>query len=383
MKQECMRVRTWLYDHAWPYWAAHGVDRVHGGFVEYLDLAGRDGGAPFKRVRAQARQLYCFSQAALLGLPGAREISDNCWQFFDRHARRGDGGWARRMDRTGVIIDPTSDAYDLAFVLLAHAWRYRLTRDPVLIESAAGVITTLNSDLKAPGGLGWLADAGTSGPRQQNPHMHIMEAALEMLDASGDARFAALAHQVADLFLHHIIDRKTGVLREFFTADWKPLDSAEGHIIEPGHMLEWVWILVRAHRLLGLATLDDVQRLYAFATCHGTDAHTGLIYDQIRSTGAPLSRDSRLWPQTEALKAHIAMMETFGLDTSPQISVTVDNLFRHYLDHAPLGTWIDHRRFDGSPKVDKIPSTSLYHLQLAFTELLRAQSTPGYDTVAV
>ncbi|MDT8870496.1 AGE family epimerase/isomerase [Komagataeibacter rhaeticus] len=162
-----------------------------------------------------------------------------------------------------------------------------------------------------------------------------MEAALEMLDASGDARFAALAHQVADLFLHHIIDRKTGVLREFFTADWKPLDSAEGHIIEPGHMLEWVWILVRAHRLLGLATLDDVQRLYAFATYHGTDAHTGLIYDQIRSTGAPLSRDSRLWPQTEALKAHIAMMETFGLDTSPQISVTVDNLFRHYLDHAP------------------------------------------------
>ncbi|MDT8870497.1 AGE family epimerase/isomerase [Komagataeibacter rhaeticus] len=97
-----MRVQTWLYDHAWPYWAAHGVDRVHGGFVEYLDLAGHDGGAPFKRVRAQARQLYCFSQAALLGLPGAREISDNCWQFFDRHARRGDG------DGHGAWIAPVS-----------------------------------------------------------------------------------------------------------------------------------------------------------------------------------------------------------------------------------------------------------------------------------
>ncbi|MCE2574090.1 AGE family epimerase/isomerase [Komagataeibacter sp. FNDCR2] len=374
MEQACARVRTWLHEHAWPYWAKHGVDRVHGGFVEYLDLAGHDGGASFKRVRAQARQLYCFSQGALYGFPGAHEISDNCWQFFNTHARRPTGGWARCMDRTGVIIDPTSDAYDLAFVLFAHAWRYRLSHDPALIESAAEVIATLNTDLKAPGGLGWLADANGFGPRQQNPHMHIMEAALEMFDASGDARFAALARQVADLFLGHIIDRETGVLREFFTADWGHLNTAEGDIVEPGHMLEWVWILLRAHRLLGLDILDDVWRLYAFATHYGTDPRTGLIYDQIRPSGIPLDKDSRLWPQTEALKAHIAMMETFGLDTRPQISRNVTNLFRYYLDHAPFGTWIDHRRSDGTPKVDRIPSTSLYHLQLAFTELLRIEA---------
>jgi mannose/cellobiose epimerase-like protein (N-acyl-D-glucosamine 2-epimerase family) len=104
------KVRSWLFDSAWPFWAAVGVDRVHGGFVEQLDLQGRDGGAPFKRVRAQARQLYCFSHAALLGFPGAREISDHGWTFLNAHGRRPDGGWVRRIGGEGGILDATSDA---------------------------------------------------------------------------------------------------------------------------------------------------------------------------------------------------------------------------------------------------------------------------------
>jgi len=367
------RVRSWLYNVAWPFWAQHGVDRIGGGFVEHLDLGGNDGRASYKRVRAQARQIYCFSQAALLGFDGARDISDHGWQFLDTHGRRSDGGWGRRLGRTGGIIDPTSDAYDIAFILFAHAWRYRLIQDPALIDSAIATADTLDRELAHANGLGWLADAADTGPRQQNPHMHIIEAAIELADATGHPRFHALGSDVAILMQNRFLNRETGALREFFTADWSLLDTAEGNIVEPGHQFEWVWILLRAERILNLSLREEARALYDFARRHGPDPETGLIYDKVRPDGTPLSRDSRSWPQTEALKAHLAMLEFDGLDTRDEIGRVVDNIFRHYLDWTPAGTWMDHRRHDGSPRADKIPSSTLYHVQLAFTELLRLQ----------
>ena len=369
------KVRSWLFESAWPFWAAVGVDRVYGGFVEHLDLAGRDGGAPFKRVRAQARQLYCFSHAALLGFSGGREISDHGWAFLDTHGRRADGGWVRQMGRQGGILDATSDAYDLAFVLFAHAWRYRLTTDPAVIESALATVKALDRDLAHANGLGWLAEAGDLGSRQQNPHMHIIEAAIELADVTGHPCFHELGRKVAALLCDRFLDRDRGALYEFFEQDWSRLTTNDGQIVEPGHHFEWVWILLRAERILGIPLREEANILYRFACRHGADPVTGLIYDQVDAFGAPLVKDSRSWPQTEALKAHLAMLEFYGLDTRLEIGRTVDNIFRHYLEWQPYGAWLDHRRHDGRPRVDKIPSTTLYHLQLAFTELLRLQPT--------
>lgn len=367
------RVRSWLHNDAWPFWAREGVDRVNGGFVEHLDLDGRDGQADGKRVRAHARQVYCFSQAALLGFDDGHAISDHGWAFLTEHGRRADGGWGRMMGRTGALLDPTSDAYDLAFILFAHAWRYRLTQDSAIVESALEAAEWLERDLRHPNGLGWLADQGDAGPRQQNPHMHIIEATLELADATGHPQFAALGQEVAGLMCDHFLDRNSGVLREFFNAGWERLPGPQGAIVEPGHQFEWTWILLRAERILGLSLRREAEALYEFADRHGVDHATGLVYDQVNPDGHPIIRDSRSWPQTEALKAHLAMLETQGIDTRGKISKTLDNIFRYYLSPCPVGAWMDHRRHDGLPKANKIPSTTLYHLQLSFTELLRLQ----------
>lgn len=373
MNSSYARVEDWLFKHAWPFWSVQGVDAKNGGFVEYLDLQGRDGQAAYKRTRAQARQIYCFSQAALLGFVGGREIADAGWSFFQR-ARREDGGWVRSLTREGDVLDATSDAYDLAFVLFAHSWRFRLTGEASVLAGALEMLDVLDRDLATPNRLGWLAAAQDQGPRQQNPHMHLLEAALDLWDATGHARFADFAHKIIDLFERHILAERA-VLFELFDEAWEPLRMPQDRYVEPGHMLEWVWILLRAQRLLKRDLATQATRLYSYALRYGADAHTGLIYDRIDEQGRPLSRDHRSWPQTEALKAHLAMKAVLGQDlgkdqdTEAEIVGAVDRIFRHYLDCEPYGTWIDHRRHDLSPKVDKIPSTTLYHLQLAFTEL--------------
>lgn len=365
-------VESWIKDAALPFWAEHGVDRVGGGFVEHLTLKADNGNAPFKRVRAQARQIYCFSHAVLLGLsPVGAEIADHGWRFLSAHGRRADGAWVRRLGPDGGVLDPTCDAYDMAFVLFAHAWRYRVTQDPQVLESALATCDALQRILGHPNGLGWLAEEGDKGPRQQNPHMHLIEAAIELAEATGHQRFFELGRSIAALFRDRILNPETGALREFFADDWSPLDTAAGRLVEPGHQMEWAWILHHAQTRFDQDFTHEIQLLYQNAERHGVVAGTGLTIDQVDVDGAVVSARSRSWPQTEALKANLAMFERFSLDTRERIAVCTDNLLERYLAPAPRGTWIDQLDAEGRPDVDKIPSTTLYHIMLAFTELLR------------
>ena len=367
-------VRRWLFDEAWPFWAEHGVDRHHGGFVEHLDLSGRDAGAPFKRMRSQTRQVFCFAQAALLGWEQGREIAQNGWRFLLAHGRRPDGAWVSRMGRAGGVVDPVFDAYETAFVLFVYAWLYRLEPDPPLVADAAAVVDLLDRHLGRADRQGWLAAEGCAEPLQQNPHMHLMEAAVELALATGEARFADLTRRIADLAFTRLIEPGTGVLREYFDTAWQPLAGDAGRVVEPGHQLEWVWLLLRAEPVLGISPRPVAVALYDSAERHGIHPVTGLVYDRVDVQGAVLIPHHRLWAQTESLKASLAMLEHTGLDTRRRIAGCVDNLLDRYLHPArPGGTWIDHLAADGSPMVDKIPATSLYHLQLAFAELLRLQ----------
>jgi N-acylglucosamine 2-epimerase/mannose-6-phosphate isomerase len=367
-------VRSWLFETALPFWAEAGVDRRDGGFVEQLDLSGRDGGVPFKRTRAQARQIYCFSHAALMGWEPGRAVSDHGWQFLTAHGRRGDGGWVRRMGRAGGALDQTCDAYDMAFALFAHGWRHRLTGDDAIVDSALETVEALDRLLRHPNGLGWRAEENDEGPRQQNPHMHIIEAAIELAESTGHPRFRALVEEVLGLFQVRFFDRDAGVLREFYNADWSRLDSPEGRIVEPGHMMEWSWILYRAERLLGLDCRADARRLFETAERIGVAAGTGLTLDQVDAEGAVIAGGSRSWPQTETLKAHLAVLENDGVDTRAGIARCVDNLLDRYLAAPALpGAWIDQFDAAGNPAADKIPPTTFYHVLLAFSELLRLE----------
>lgn len=364
-------VRDWLFGTALPYWAEAGVDRVNGGFVEHLDLTGRDGGAAFKRTRAQARQIYCFSHAALLGWEPGRDIAEHGWRFLMAHGRRQDGAWVRRMGRDGGVIDPTSDAYDLAFVLFAHAWRHRLTGDPAIVDQALATADALDQTLGHADKLGWRAAEDAPRSRVQNPHMHIVEAAIELAETTGHARFRALVDQILSLFREHLFDEELGVLREYYGDGWTRLDGSEGRLVEPGHLLEWSWLLYRAKRLLGVDHHGAALRLFHTVQAMGLAPDTLLVVDQVDDRGKVLDAGSRCWPQTEALKANLAVLEHEGLDRRPQIARCVDNLLDRYLTAEPPGTWIDQFDEFGAPRVDKIPSTTFYHLFLAFSELLR------------
>ena len=79
--------------------------------------------------------------------------------------------------------------------------------------------------------------------------MHLFEACIDLYASTSDSKYVTLGAEIADLLLDKFIDRTTGTLTEFFDRDWKP-DHIRGHIVEPGHHFEWVWLIHRWLRLV-------------------------------------------------------------------------------------------------------------------------------------
>jgi N-acylglucosamine 2-epimerase/mannose-6-phosphate isomerase len=358
---------------ALPLWSTQGV-WSNGCFVENFSLIGAPEDPGFTRTRLQARQIYVFANAHVAGFGDYSDLLDKSAAFFTKFCWLGsDYGWARRITRDGALIDDTPDLYDLAFALFALAWLYRVTKESCYLALAYTTLDFIESKLVHPEG-GFLNDVHGLMPRQQNPHMHLTEAMVAWMEVTADERFLDIANKIILLLETRFYDSTTGALGEFFTSNWMPSTGNEGQIVEPGHQLEWAWILCHHRRLGGTVGLDTAERMIEFARQYGCDPLTGSIVDQVTRDGHLLSGGQRLWPQTESLKAALAESEFLGAANTVKIDQVVNSLFERFLDPAPLaGTWVEHFNEDGTRRGDRIPASSLYHLCLAFFELLRLE----------
>ena len=335
------RFRDWLFARALPLWVGAGRDAPGLGFHERLSLAGLPTGVPFKRLRVQARQIYSFSQAALLGWPHGLDAARDSHAFITRHAARPDGSWARTIGPEGGVLDAAADLYDLAFVLFALAWFFRATGEQQAVAQARQTVAWICAHMRGPV-AGFLNTLPVEpGPRQQNPHMHLLEAALALFEATGEAAFADLAHELVTVFRDRLFDRATGTLGEFFSSTLGPAAGEDGDHVEPGHQFEWVWLLEQCDRLLGTDTVAEAEALYRFAETHGYVGDTGLVVDVLGRDGRPRKSATRLWPQTEALKAH-AVMRRRGRAMRCSIGQGVENLMRLFFEDCVEGGWHEH-----------------------------------------
>jgi N-acylglucosamine 2-epimerase/mannose-6-phosphate isomerase len=368
-------VRHWMFEQALPFWAERGIDRTFGGYVEQLKLDGSDAAVDFKRVRVMARQVYVFSHAALMGHSQYGDLARLGYDYLIDKAWQGpDLGWARLLDRQGRVKDPTPDLYDHAFVLFALGWYFRLTGDREVLTWALRTVDFLTIHMRHPDERGYVAQLPAAGYRKQNPHMHLLEAALANLEASGDERFLALAKEMASLFRDHFYDGATQTLAENFNDDWQRAPGKDGRAIEPGHHFEWAWLLAGYQRLVGGDMKQLARDLVTFAETHGVDPQSGATFTLVRDDGLALDRSSRTWPNTERIQAWVAMFELEGRDPRPAFAQSSQLLLKRYLSHAPPGTWIDHFGADGAPQAHAIPASTLYHIFIAFAEMLRVET---------
>ncbi|OXS99403.1 mannose-1-phosphate guanylyltransferase [Notoacmeibacter marinus] len=369
------RVRQWLFEETLPLWSHQGVDRRHGGFHESLTFDGEPTGKN-KRMRTMARQTYAFCVAHGEGWDGpAADLIDHGIAFMKR-GRTDRGGWCAVLAPDGTVVDPTEDFYDTAFVLFALAHAHRCGHPDAFAlgqETFAFVDTYLEDNSLR----GFLEEPGGKRVRRSNPHMHMLEALLAWYEATGERTYLRRASRIVDLFRNAFFDKESWTLGEYFDDDWQPVDGDQGLWTEPGHHFEWSWLLIQFANASGQHDLREMaRRLYATGSAYGLNRWTGLAYNAVSRHGVPFDRNSRSWPQTEIIKAAIALDESGPPDMRPEIEDRVARLFRWHLDPAPRGMWVDTISEKGQPIAQDVPASIFYHLLSALMLYLGPKARP-------
>lgn len=355
---------SWLAETCLPYWEARVFDPALG-FVEGIGPDGTPLWDAPRRMRVAARCIHTFAAAARAGLfPAGGDLGGKGFEYWLGAAFPDgpDAGGVHRFAADGSIADDRRDLYDQAFALLACASVERLNGDPLARRTAEAVLHFIDDHLGHPNG-GWREDDRGALPRRQNPHMHLFEAFLACAEAFGDAVWLDRARSVYALFQAHFFDRDAGVIREFFTDDWA-LDPCAGAEIEPGHMMEWTYLLSVYETLTGERTGDARMQLFesaqALSRAAAPEAAPFLPNTINLRTRLP-NANRRLWPQTEYLRGRVALAAGDSAH-GPDIDALEQAIIGAYIAPFPNGLWCDEFTLAGSPTAPYAPASILYHL---------------------
>ena len=360
----------WLTQQALPLWSTAGYDRARTLYHERLTFAAAPIALPQLRLMVQARQIATFCRAALDGVFDATDDALACLHTVQARYWRSDGqpGWIFALGPNDQPASTLRDLYAHAFILYAYAWAYKLSGNAALLEVARKTTLDIEQIFAAPHG-GYLDTAPPQDTlRRQNPHMHLLEAYLSLFEVTHDSFYLERAQSLVTLAQSRFMPTNTGMLLEFYTADWTPLKPTGQNAVEPGHLFEWSWLLRDYARLnpTHQATPTALaEQLLQTGLRYGTGRNT--VFDGITDTGTLTAASTRIWPQTELMRLLADRQRDGKSSAANQTEATLldaltQAFFTTYAPQHLRGGWIDRYEANGSIAVDHMPASSLYHI---------------------
>lgn len=332
-----------------------------------------------RRLLTQCRQLAVYSHASrqkedTLGFkPDLKQHFENIKSSYFVPET---GGWRFSVTDSGAPKDDTYDLYTISFVIFAFGHYFRATGDDEARVLATGALRFIHQNFRLPGLPGFVEAIDknlrpVTAIRRQNPHMHLLEACLFAAEIWDDKLFVQTGDEMVSLFLNYFFDTDKNALCEWYTDDLKP-HPEKGHIVEPGHYYEWIWLLKKHAEQQGDKHFYNKLCfiMLDWANTHGWDKEFGGIYDEVGIDGAVISDTKRIWPFTEALKANALMLIKDRPDNNKarkeRIAHMVDIFKNKYIEER--GFWTERLNRDLSPLTDYMPGTTPYHVYFGIME---------------
>lgn len=360
-----------MMEQSLPLWAEAGI-HPSGAAWEALDFDGRPVASPETRVRVQARQLYCFALAHTLGWRPAQahDIVAGLLAILTGACRRPDGLYGRRIGlETLELIDDTPDLYDNAFALLALATARDVLGSDTIDPHVGDLLRALDEHIARRKSGGYAEYLPAPSFRLQNPHMHLFEAMLAVYAVNPGAEMRDRIETLHSFIDDKFFDRTHDCVSEY----GDPVEPSQAGFFEPGHSMEWVWLLGWHARLFDEPYPAFGRALYARALETLDDSGRAMM--KVSHSGEALDPSRRLWSQTETLKAHLCMAETGSNDAAAdaleRAAACSNGVFEEWLHPAIPGGWLDHFDERGALLSRQMPASSGYHVYCAIAELAR------------
>jgi mannose-6-phosphate isomerase len=324
----------------------------------------------------QARQISVYAAAALNGTyPSGGDLALRASDTMIRTYFEGDGapGWLFSVDRSGRAVDVKRDLYAHAFAIFGLAWAIRLDYNRKQALTIAKTLEILDRDFAdASHGGYWDGLPRSDRLRRHNPHMHLFEALLALFEATEAEEALHRCQKLHALAMNRFFSRRAGVIREYFDDDWNVHPASGLGNVEPGHLLEWAWLLRRFEAASGLKQDEPVSMLIGAALRYGVDAALGRVVGEIYENGTVRSASTRVWPHAEALHALSEEMNR-GPNAQSQLVISILRRLRTvYCPDRLDGGWVDHVDANDEPISIMMPASSLYHLYFGIGALSAA-----------
>ena len=103
---------------------------------------------------------------------------------------------------------------------------------------------------------------------------------------------------------------------------------------------------------------------------HGLDPARGVLFAELHPDLSLRDPISRLWPQTERIKAWVLLAESAGADAAlkdaalGKAAEAVNAMMRYFRADLP-GSWFDRMTPDGTLIEEPAPASSFYHIVCA------------------
>ena len=365
------KLDRWMREDAWPLWWS--VNRhPNGAFYEALDFSGKPVQSNIARVRVQARQIYSFALAHKLGWRKAgleAELEESIVRFMDTClGPEGIPGMLVDIEK-GEMTDPQPNLYVTAFTLMALAQGGEVVGSAEHSARLSHFLETIDSHLVYPEGNGYRETLPATSTRLQNPHMHFFEAILRLYAVTRDPAARERAEALLDFIRRTFFDQRHDIVQERVNPE---TGTKENHY-EPGHSMEWVWLLGWRSRLFDVPLDPFATRLYEHYCSAGIPEGSTPMCLTVNQK--PVDPTCRLWSQTESLKAHLTISEMGPPDlrkAAVQRAVEcVDAILKNWLNTNCRGGWHDKFEADGALISKDMPGSMGYHLYVAIMELKR------------
>lgn len=370
LEDGAVRLAEWMRLRALPLWSTLGQS-AGGAFAEAMTLDGR-AFASVRHLRVQARQIQTFAEAGRLGWSGPwrRCVNLGLSRLFTDY-QRPDGWFRARLAADGSPLDDEVLMRDQAMVLAALATARAAGADHDDLDDRAAALREALSARALPNGA--IEEAGPH-PRQAGVHMRLLEAALAWEAVSDDPAWAQMTDQITG-FVRSVLIGFDGFVPERFTASWTPDD---GGPVEPGRQFEWAWLLAR---VAGRRKNDEIRaqalRLHDLGRAGVMDGRQ-MVVESLDRAGAVRSSRPRLRPQTERLKAALALSETAADGARAALLTDAASAQRAvWLFLTADGLWRDKMTADGGFIEEPAPAGSLHHLMALLVQIAATAKTGG------
>jgi mannobiose 2-epimerase len=367
----------------------HTIDRQNGGFYGRIANDLTIDRRADKGLCQNAGILFTFSRVLrVYGDEVYRRTADRAYTYLISHFRdTGSGGFYRRVDAEGRVVDASRSVCGQALCIYALAEYHLATGDSASLADAIRtyeVVESFGRDATSGGyyetcerAPGRRPDSPTNGHDRGEMksiavHLRVLEGYTNLLQAWSSEELRSRLRELIRLFIDRISHPATRHLRLLFDEAWTPRSDR----VSFGHDLEASWMLVEAAQGANdaevlAAVQADAVRLAEAALSEGLDADGGMVAEADAS--GRVDMDRHWWSQAEAVVGFLGAFELTKRVTMMDAATRTWGFIERSILDREYGEWFAKVSQGGGPSSDtfKIDASKCpYHAARACLEIM-------------